>query len=97
MDRGAGKRAVGYWTVVIGVFAILAAAHLFVLWVGWSRSVDVKGWWPFILAWGAVVSFVYAVAFSATVRVMRRAPPPLRRFSLWLDTWPTQLRSTGLR
>ncbi|KAF0209549.1 MAG: hypothetical protein FD171_274 [Actinobacteria bacterium] len=73
MNRVAEKRAVGYWTVVLAVFAILAAAHLFVLWVGWSRSVDVKGWWPFILAWGAAVSFIYAVAFSATVRVMRRA------------------------
>jgi len=76
LNRETGSRAVGYWTVVLGVFAILAASHLFVLWVGWSRSVDVKGWWPLILAWGATVSFLYAVAFSGTVRVGGRA-----------DTW----------
>ena len=72
MKSEVGDRAASYWTVVLGVFAVLAASHLFVLWVGWSRSIDVKGWWPLILAWGAVVSFVYAVAFSSTVRVTQR-------------------------
>ena len=72
MKSEVGDRAASYWTVVLGLFAVLAASHLFVLWVGWSRSVDVKGWWPLILAWGAAVSFIYAVAFSATVRVTQR-------------------------
>ncbi len=64
MLKNTSKWSAGYWQVVVAVFALLFLANAFGLLLGWFHSVDVKGWWPFALVLFAIVSLLYATAFS---------------------------------
>ncbi|MCX7170067.1 MAG: hypothetical protein NTY41_07160 [Proteobacteria bacterium] len=72
MEDKAGDQMVDFWAVALGVFAFLFLSNCLVLWVGWFRSVDVRGWWPLGLFFDVALAFAYAVAFSAAMRSAHR-------------------------
>jgi hypothetical protein len=62
------------------VLGILAISNVLSTIFGWFRSVDVKGWWPVILAFELVISCAYAWAYSFIARKGRSFS---RRFSVF--------------
>ena len=73
MGDKAGDQVVGFWTIVLCVFAVLFLSNCLETLIGWFHSQDVRGWWPLGLLLGSALAFAYAVAFSAAMQVTRRA------------------------
>ncbi|MDD5334604.1 MAG: hypothetical protein PHS32_12765 [Rhodoferax sp.] len=53
------------------VFLILAASSALSTVIGWFNSVDVKGWWPFVMAVSLFLDCVYSLIFVALSRLGR--------------------------
>jgi hypothetical protein len=69
MRDKAGDQVVGFWTVVLCIFAVLFLSNCLETIIGWFHSQDVKDWWPLSLLLGSALTFAYAVAYSAAMRV----------------------------
>ena len=67
------NQTVGFWTVVICVFAILSLSNCMETLFGWFHSQDVKDLWPLRLLLYSLLSFAYAVAYVATAEITHRA------------------------
>lgn len=53
------------------VFLILAASSALSTVIGWFNSVDVKGWWPFVMAVSLFLDCIYSLIFVALSRLGR--------------------------
>lgn len=71
---GANTRATGSLTPgksFAVVFLILAASSALSTVIGWFNSVDVKGWWPFVIAFSLFLDCIYSLIFAALSRLGR--------------------------
>lgn len=61
-------RTLSFLEGVFLVFILLLACSAASISIGWSRSSDVRGWWPVLLYFFALVDFAYAWAFMFLTR-----------------------------